>query len=304
MNSICYFYNFLNIFAITPCYDFDRGKLSKTKFTKFCALTIAASSLYCIYDYFKKFENSSYLYDGFSAKSLIFIISYLILNGTVLLASIKSGFFDGKKWIQFFTNMNYNTTVISENKSQKNAFSWNFYSTLLLLHFFCLLVLSCQVYVWSNFLNMPLLEAIIFGGWIQMYYEFLMVLLIKSLIDCFKVRYKILNETLLKISNDTRVIINLKKLVQKYRLLFGTVNIFNSIFGYQILLLLFRFAVELIIDFSPVFLDFRVEGEMYWQICSVHVISLLWIIASCYLLYFLFFIIFCCSCFYHGLFFQ
>ena len=98
-----------------------------------------------------------------------------------------------------------------------------------------------------------------FTGFMEMCYEFLIVLLLTALVQAFEVRYKDLNERLMKLSNNGTTFQELLSLAQSYRILGETVDIFNELFGYQLVLIIFHCGLQMVQCLNLVFVFGAVE---------------------------------------------
>lgn len=82
-------------------------------------------------------------------------------------------------------------------------------------------------------------------GYQDLLFEFSLTTLIAILVRRIKNRYKNLNNKLLQISTKVEIKLDeVLKLMQMYRILSETVQIFNELFGYLFVLMFFHFGVE------------------------------------------------------------
>ena len=141
----------------------------------------------------------------------------------------------------------------NKGKVEKNLFN-RFYLTIFLKHVLFLVITSLQTYVWYNFFQLPFVLLFLFIGNFECYIEFLIIVLMHSLVQSLKIRYVELNKKVVKTCRNN--ISHLKNVCHDYRILGQTVEIFNKIFGYEIILILWHFGVESVNSLTFIFVPY------------------------------------------------
>ncbi|EFA07611.1 gustatory receptor 114 [Tribolium castaneum] len=258
INFIKYLWKYFNIYLITPWYNFDKNAFYSPNMCKIYGTLLILLKLFWLFDV-------TFLHDKLnkSYRQLLFTqkINYAFscLNIFVLtILSIANASFVGtdNKWKILLANFRYLDLNLHNNEKTERKIWNNFYSTFLLeqtLFFGCL---CYQAHVWSRIMKITFLESLWFSPTVDRCYEFQVVTLIVAFLKCFNNRYKELNHRLLKcLNNNQKVLQEYQNLVCYHRLLGETIDAFNKLFGYQILLLVFHAGLQLVgcLNFPYVF---------------------------------------------------
>src|SRR5699024_7683667 len=99
---------------------------------------------------------------------------------------------------------------------------------------------SYNIYVFIISFDLSVLQYILHSYMVDLYYEFLVTLLLKYLLSVIHKGYEALNCKLCDIQTKPKLEESMKELIQNYRILSETIQLFNSLFGYQLLLIIFH----------------------------------------------------------------
>ncbi|KAJ3636560.1 hypothetical protein MTP99_000093 [Tenebrio molitor] len=247
ISFICPFYNYLSFFLITSWYDFEKNSVHKSRRSKFYGgFLILVKIVWFIFTYtdetFKKIDGAL-----FFTQKVIYIGIQLNLEALLLLTVVKSSFFDAEDWKTLFSNFQLVDTKLQNRGRVNLKISQNFYVGLFVKH-----------------LVFALFGALfIMGGFIQLYYEFLIIILLRSLVEGLKNRYEDLNDRLLRISKRPNILHELSSIAHSYRILGENVEICNKLFGYQVLLIIFHCGFQMVHCLNFTFVSFIFNSNLY-----------------------------------------
>ncbi|KAJ3648127.1 hypothetical protein Zmor_019958 [Zophobas morio] len=246
INFMKYLFLFLNLFLITPWYDFDRNVSYSVKLQRVYGIILLLAAIarltYVTIDlhrfiYIARVSVS----ESFTWYSICVIL--VLITCTVI---FKSCFLDVGKWKLLFTNLRCVDRSLNNVGKVEANFSKSFYFSFFLQQVLFLIGIGFGEYTWSDHMRFPLLQIIIITCACEMYYEFLLVLLINALVRSFKSRYQDLNRRTLMVSRETKIVQRIRSLAQDYRILGETIDLFNEIFGWPLLLMILHFGLEMV----------------------------------------------------------
>ncbi|KAJ3647925.1 hypothetical protein Zmor_019771 [Zophobas morio] len=255
------FFNYLQFFFVTPWYDIEKNCVRKPTYCRlygccillldilwFCACIIDAAAQQAI-------ENL------LPCQKVLYSLRTITLLLLVLFTILKN-FWNFENWGTLFRNFHYVDIKLKNLGRKEPKILRNFYWLFLVKHvaFFTPVVyISCDMLI--N-LKMTLLTILQTGSIMFVYYEFLVIVLWLSLIESFKARYESLNRKLVA-ARKRHSILEVRNLAQLYGILGETVETFNKLFGYQILLIIFHFMLELVICLNFFFFSFIPPKQAY-----------------------------------------
>ena len=226
-----FFFTYLSLFLVVPRYS--NGKFYNTTLSKIqgvclisakLALTVVAITSKSVDDLFRLVAPSER-------------IVYSITNITLLLLTwmtiIKCSFFNVKNWNILFDNYTYWNSKIGKPDS-------NLYLKFAFKHLMFLLFVFNVIYGWSLTVDLSMSSIVFTTSIVEMYYEYLLIMLWTHVIDKLRCGYIYLNENLSKWSLSPKFIFQLRNLTQDYRLLGEATEIYNDLFGFQMILILFH----------------------------------------------------------------
>ncbi|KAJ3648107.1 hypothetical protein Zmor_019941 [Zophobas morio] len=265
---------YLNIFLIAPWYDFNKLSFRNLNISKLYGSVLILVKFTWLFSLTMNENIQRKMFQNTPTFKVLY--TFWILNQVVrpVMAILKSTFWDINKWTTLITNFELIDTKLQIVDQQKSIFQ-NFYFRLGMKHVVVAIWFAFQLYAFSLFLGMPILETFWFGG--DYYREFLMVVFINTLIKCFKERYEYLNAKLLKqCKNFTDR--DFRQVQEIYRLLGENVDDFSHIFGYQIICVLFRFGLEIIscLNYSYVTLS-SVNKDVLYGILAANLCSMIFV---------------------------
>lgn len=248
INFIVCLWKYFNIFLITPWFNFDHNVLSNPNACKIFGTFLILLRIYWLID--------SIILDGtmiqafqtfLLTQKLNYILSTMILFIMTFLCIVKSAFSNnGNIWKNFFINFKY-IDINLHNKGKTERKLWkNFYTHFLLCQMIFMLVLLYQMGVWANLVKIQLFSGIWLGPATDMFYKFQSIILISSILLCFKSRYKDLNYNLLQCHDSQKPVQEYQNLVYCHRILGENIDVFNNLYGYHILLVLFHIGLQLV----------------------------------------------------------
>ena len=272
------FFWYLDCFLITPWYDFRKKTLVKPNM-RILYITILILSKITILVYSLLDETLGQVY------AKLIYTQKIILGGiytnttlTLILTIFKTGIWDTNLWKEMFARFHFVDRKL-KNQGKTETFLRNFYFKLFLKHVLSLMCGFYELYVWSIFMKIPLWKVFIFTGFMEVYYEFLLVSLVTALVQDFEARYKDLNEKIVITSKKGTAFPELLNLVQAYRILGETVEIFNQIFGHQLVLIIFHCGLQMVHCLNLVFVMGAVEidEDTHLQFLMCNFYLLVWI---------------------------
>lgn len=269
---------YLNIFLITPWYDFSKKSLVRTNMRIFYTIILVLLKItLLVYSFLDEILEQVH---GklFLTQKIILGSTYTNITLTVIATIFKSGFWNRNLWKEMLSNFCFLDTKLQNQRKRENFFR-NFYCKLVLKHVLFGILAHHQLHSWSNFVSAPAWKIIMFTGFMEMCYEFLIVLLLTALVQAFEVRYKDLNERLMKLSRNGTTFQELLSLAQSYRILGETVDIFNELFGYQLVLIIFHCGLQMVQCLNLVFVFGAAEtnDDVHFQFLVCNFWLFVWI---------------------------
>ena len=279
INFIVPLYNYLGIFLVTPWYDFQKNDVYRPNWCKLYGfLLITVNFLWVTYTVMDTTIDQMSPYFLLSQK-FIFWTCYINLLTINILTILKSCFCDGRNWKRLFQNFKYLDKNLYNKENAEDCLLNNFYCRLVIEHAFFAFVMIYQLYVWSKFFDRSIVKIACISSLKETYYLFLVILLLRGLVQAFKSRYEDLNEKLANVKKEIKIRDSLRQINKEYRVLGETVEIFNNIFGYQILLIIFHGGLALVNCLNISFVSYTIAGRHLSQHLLLSNISLLVLIS-------------------------
>ncbi|EFA07604.1 gustatory receptor 107 [Tribolium castaneum] len=239
---IRYYSIYLNIFLIAPWYDFSKNTMYNPYLAKFYGTCLILIKLLLILWASRDQE----ILQLFSQELFItekFIVIFLVTNLALIYiySVINSAFLDSNRWTRLFDNLYWVDKTLRNNDAKEIYLPKRCLYEFMIKHVIFVGILAYELYVWGIFMNMPLYKIFWLTGYEDMYFEFLLVMFMAALVRSFEARYKILNNELLQVCLSTQKFKKeVKRIMQIYRVLGQNIQIFNEVFGYAIVLMLFH----------------------------------------------------------------
>ncbi|KAJ3647933.1 hypothetical protein Zmor_019778 [Zophobas morio] len=262
INFIRCFHNYLNIFLITPWYDFDRNIFVRQNVTRMYALLLLTAKTIWLW-YLINNETIKHVFRNILLSEIIFYVVTCI-NCTIITAVtiLKTCFWDTDKWKKMYTNFQHIDAFL-RNKGKEETYWWkNVYCILFLRHLLIIILCGNLIYSWYKVLKTPLIANPFLVNICDIYCHFLLGQFENCLLRSFYSRYKDLNKMLMATSRNPQVVSNLKNLARMYRILGENVQIFNDLFGYQMVFLLFQYFVGLVGSLNRVFIIAKIFKDV------------------------------------------
>lgn len=247
MRILCYFTNF---FLITPWYNFQNHATSSRITPGVWAVVVFSLKLYgpssiiwC--------ERNRTIFNSFLFVQKI--ICTLTLSTSVVFGMVQivaTVHWNCDKWKLLINNFEYIDRKLGhrnkKSKICKNFYFWFFIKVVIFLCFF-----SPQFYLWFAVTKIKSFEIFI-SVFVELVNNFLFSVILNSLLMCFYYRYKDLSKKLRNMKID---IWQIEEVKQLFRILGETIEMFNEMFGYQILFLILQTGLHLINYANLTFID-------------------------------------------------
>ena len=251
---------YLNCVLVAPWYNFYEKTIARPKVAKFYGLVLIVAritaTVYIIRTrIFQKIFDSAEL-----SYSFIFVNIHFALLVLTLLTILKSSFLDTDKWKILMSNFHhFDKNLDTQGKREMQTYHFRL---LLILHIVFVVSVIYALTVWCHLLKITVLQSFILGSVIDIYYEFLVVILLNTLINNFGSRYRDLNTKLIKI-RSTSSLNELRHIVQNYRLLGESIDLFNKMFAFQILLIILHCGLQAVGCLDIIYtLNLQFEGML------------------------------------------
>ena len=241
-SSIRLLFLYLNLYVITPWYSFVDNSFYKPWLCKTYGCGLILIRVVCTGISFHKNLTS----DGLAAKFLLTqrIIHHFTKATTcaVMVSIIITSMKDFDKWKLLFGNCQ----SINDNLQTKKKLSMinpriDFFVKQILFGIFTMY----SLYGWYVCYGSTFWHSIVFSDRNALYYEFLWVYFLKCVVELLGNGYRSLNATLVDVKiNLTEDLA--RKVCQNYRLLAETIELFNSMFGNQLILIIFHSGLHTI----------------------------------------------------------
>lgn len=238
LRILCYF---TNVFLITPWYSFQNHTISSTTASRVWAFVVFFIKLYGPSSMLWRDQNRNMF------NSFLFIqkiICALTLSTSVIFGAVQvfaTVHCNCDKWKLFINNFEYVDQKLGNRnkitKIYKNFYFWFFIKVIIFLCFF-----TPQFYLWFVATKLNVSEIFV-GVSVELLNNFLFAVILNRLLMCLYDRYKDLGK---KLQNMKIEIWKIEEVKQLIRILGETIEIFNEMFGYQILLLILQTGLHLI----------------------------------------------------------
>ncbi|KAJ3648161.1 hypothetical protein Zmor_019983 [Zophobas morio] len=246
INFIIYLYKFLNIFLITPWYDFGKNTIYRPIACKFYGCLIISVKIFWIIHTMTDKKLRELYQDMVVSQKFIFFGIYTLLLSLSILTVSKSCFWDGENWKTLITNLQYVDEKLKNKGKTETCVLKNIYFRFFIEQVIFFLIIVYQVYVWMKYIEVSVFKIACMSCLKEIYYEFLTITLLNSLVESFKTRYEDVNYKLATITGKSNVKEELTQILQEYRILGESVDVFNTIFGYQLVMIMFHIGLELV----------------------------------------------------------
>ena len=247
INFLAPLFWYLGFFMVTPWYDFHSNSLTKPTLCKlyglFLALLKTGTSVYSTMD-----ENFTQIHQNIVlSRKILFLSVHISSLVFILLTILKCSFWDVKLWQTLITNFRYiDTKLQNTGKTEQSVFR-NFYCQFFATQCVLFLIIAYTAFNWISVVDTNPWKILLFGDFIETYITSVMTVLITTLARVFKIRYEELNTELVRITRRekfvTREVVGLTKI---YRLLGDTVEVYNKIFGYQLVLIVLQSGLQIV----------------------------------------------------------
>lgn len=238
LRILCYF---TNVFLITPWYNFHNHTIfSKTIQTLWALFVLVikvygpSSMIWC--------EQNREIFNSFLFTQKI--ICVLTLSTSVIFGVVQviaTIYYNIDKWRLFLKNFEYvDRKFGNRNKTSKIYKNFYFWFLVKIVIFFCFF--SPQFYLWLGATHLKVSEIFV-GITVEIVNNFLFAVVLNALLMCFYGRYKDLRKKLQRSKMQSYQIEEIKQIM---RILGESIAIFNEMFGYQILLLIFQTGLHII----------------------------------------------------------
>ena len=274
------FFLYLNVFSITPWYDFNTNLFCRPTISKiYGCILLFAKFLWFITALMNTTVRRTFVESLFSVKIVLVFGGITLLMRTILII-LKSTTWNVSDWKTLLVNFNIIDANLQTTK-RKEAFFKNFYLQLGIKHLLFGIFVGHQFYSWAKFFDFSWLESLWMSPIVEFYEEFLVMVLMHALVESIKVRYRKLNSRLVEVcqnSETNKMDQELSNLSHVYRTLGDNIDAFNSIFGCQILVTLFHWGLQMILCLNYLFVVVvGVDDDLYRNFMIGNIFTLFFI---------------------------
>lgn len=251
INFIQPLWKFLNILLVTPYYNFDKNVIKHPILSKLHGSLLILARIIWISN-IPKNEKAALVWNSLACtQKFSYIFSFANLAALNLLTVINSSLLvDTNGWQMLFTNLQYIDLKLQNKGNIEFKFWNNFYFGFAVK----LLVFGAfsfyELYSWTSFLKISYLQGLWNSPFLDLFYQCQIFTLLMCIVQSIKIRYKSLNAKLITCQKSPRIIQELQQLVKIYRMLGETIEIFNKLFGYKILLIIFYSGMQLVFSIN------------------------------------------------------
>lgn len=131
-------------------------------------------------------------------------------------------------------------------------------------------------------MKLTYLQALWNSPMFDLFYEFQIFTFLTCIVQCIKMRYKMLNTKLITSTKSSKMIQEVQQLVQIYRILGEIIESFNKVFGYEILLIIFHTGMQLVfcINFALIYLK-TTDLHIHIIICNIFYLIVILVSNNC-----------------------
>lgn len=280
IDSIRYFWQYFSIFLITPWYDFNHNAPFKPAISKVygtCILSIKIFST--IYFLIRRFLENDYKF-FYITQQLNYTLCSLNLLILTCFTTFKSTFGGIDNWNKIFVNLQYlDRKLYNKGKTEKRLWK-NFYLRFIIQQVVFMSFTLYQMYVWSQIVKTSFSRVLFTSYIFNYFFEYGLTVLLCCLTQIIKTRYKNLNKKVLKIFHSPKIT-EQKRLVHYHSILGETIEIFNKISGFQIVLIIFDCGMQIVGCLNFPFSLYSTSGkfEEYQMIVSIFVLLTLQLVS-------------------------
>lgn len=265
-------YKIGNFICVTPWFDFEKKRFVNPVINLIYSILLDAILILVLFTTVRERE---FMDEQMVQKFLVTfsdVMSILLTEYSVIAATILHK----DKWktlLEMFVSID---DKLDNDYMRQFKITNNFYIQLSLGHLFFIGCYVYKAYVWTHIHGFRYFSN--FGTMvIPMYYCFFSVMLLSNIILAIRCRYRDLNELLNKKVNihqtdEIQLLKELDLIRQYYRHLGDTVEIFNEIFGWVIVLVVLHAIIEILNCVNLVLRSF-VDPAFSWGVFS----SCLWV---------------------------
>ena len=278
-NDIAYirhFYRYLNIFLITPWYDFNSNTFYKPSLRKLYACFLISLKVAWLLNFFFSESVHTTMKSLLLSQKLLVFFSTMNLVALSLVTIVKTSFLDPPKWKAVIDKFLYIDAKLQVIDRQEIHLKWYYFRYFVKqVVFFAIFVYAFVV--WTKSLGRSVIECLPMIAVSDYFYEYLSVMYLAEFIGCVRRRYQSMREKIERCHRKPGIVLELENLIDCYRTLGETVDLYNEIFGYQIILIIFHCGVESLhcLNFAYVFMVAPEKSSLLYHILAVDSLLLL-----------------------------
>lgn len=268
-------YKYSTFIAIAPNYDFNkRTYVKENAYKLYCSIVAIIIIFGCVHQQYFYFSKLSITHTPFAFVLVLF--SQFIIFVSCVLIVLSSAFWNKKNWGRLFESFwmlenNLNTTSRTEH-----SFLKNFYFQFFLIQLLLMVILTNALMSWFLYIIHPnpliLMTEIVHLYLLNM--KFMKVKIVYNIALAIKCKYQDLNSLLMKgcCREKSELLKTVGTVSYLCSVLGETVIIFNRLFGWDILLLIFHSTITVLACFNFVKMYFsEVVSEPHTP--PIHLIS-------------------------------
>lgn len=183
------------------------------------------------------------------SQKIIFILTYLDTNFLVVLTTVKTSFLDNSKWKMLLENVKLVDLFLGNRGKREKSVWTNYYFSFTIKHVVMISVGVYTSYIWSKAVDVPFFDGIYMGPIFDIYYHFQLTIVLTTLVKVIRVRYEDLSTKLVKTCEETKLgdfVVEIRNMASIFRILGDSIEVFNEIFGFRIILLMFHWGLQII----------------------------------------------------------
>ncbi|KAJ3647921.1 hypothetical protein Zmor_019768 [Zophobas morio] len=262
LRALC---SYLDFILVTPWYDFNKNTAYKPTMKKiYGCFFIAAKLTWWSFTIKYSIETYDRYRNSLLSQKLGFILIVSTATIQCFLTIITSTFCGIKHWKTLFTNVEIFDSRINIREKMKMTPSKQLIRSSIFQQAISLVLCLYVLYVSVVMLRTPLWKSLCLTMPLELLSEMWTLLLMNVINDVIKRRYQILNIKLVEVLRGVKVVQELENVVECYQILAETVEAFNRIFSYPMLLFIFQSGVQLIHCLNFRFVNSATGGPTYY----------------------------------------
>lgn len=273
-----------NLFLITPWYDFQSQIFIWPVLSKLYACCVGFLKIFLILSTIQDALNNIIFLKLFFTQKLFFItfVTFAMFQSIFQIGS--STFLYQNKWKQLLINFEFvDAKLGNNNKKERNVFK-NFYFRFFARNVIFFTMFVPYVYIWVQ-ISGGHISLAMFLNIFEIYNQFLILVFLHCLAECFEVRYKCLNQRLVFVCcNSKNLVSDLKPFKKLLQVLAENIDLFNNSFGYYFLIIIVYCGLHIVHCANFIFLKVSFgDARFEFQAAAFNAIMITFLTVSTFL---------------------